>query len=88
MDLLRSGAPSPDLYGVDTIWCGEMSDYLIDLQPYLASEISSQDRDILNGYMVHGKLLAMPNNPNLACFGLSDGLACELWLQNPSQNLG
>jgi trehalose/maltose transport system substrate-binding protein len=65
MDLLRSNAPSPDLYGVDTIWCGEMSDYLIDLRPDLASEISSQDRDILNGYTVQGKLLAIPNHPNL-----------------------
>src|ERR1700729_702128 len=43
MDLLRSGAPSPDLYGVDTIWTGSMSDYLIDLQPYFGREISSED---------------------------------------------
>src|SRR5271169_6993528 len=43
MDLLRSGAPSPDVYGVDTIWTGVMGDYLIDLQPYFASAISSED---------------------------------------------
>src|SRR5579863_5260404 len=36
MGLLRSGAPSPDLYGVDTIWTGTMGEYLIDLQPYFA----------------------------------------------------
>src|SRR5271169_4911183 len=43
MDLLRSGAPSPDVYGVDTVWTGVMGDYLIDLQPYFASAISSED---------------------------------------------
>ena len=65
MGFLRRGASSPDIYGVDTIWCGEMSDYLIDLQPYFASEISSLDREILDGYMAQGKLLAMPNHPNV-----------------------
>src|SRR6204780_5841690 len=38
MDLLRSGAPSPDVYDVDTIWAGTMGEYLIDLQPNFASE--------------------------------------------------
>src|SRR6202034_3230534 len=56
MDLLRSGATSPDVYGVDTIWAGTMGDYLIDLQPYFAPEISSEDRELIESYMVQGKL--------------------------------
>ncbi len=63
MDLLRSGAPSPDLYGVDTIWTGTMGEYLVDLQPYFASEISSEDRDLIEIYRVQGKVVAMPNQP-------------------------
>jgi trehalose/maltose transport system substrate-binding protein len=63
MGLLRSGAPSPDLYGVDTIWTGAMGDYLIDLQPYFPSEISAENRDIIESYMSHGKVLGMPNQP-------------------------
>jgi trehalose/maltose transport system substrate-binding protein len=63
MDLLRSGAPSPDLYGVDTIWTGTMGDYLIDLQPYFASEISSEGPAIIESYRIHGKVVAMPNQP-------------------------
>jgi trehalose/maltose transport system substrate-binding protein len=63
MSLLRSGAPSPDLYGVDTIWVGTMGEYLIDLQPYFASEISSEDRDIMEIYRIQGKVVAMPNQP-------------------------
>jgi trehalose/maltose transport system substrate-binding protein len=65
MDLLRSRATSPDVYGVDTIWAGTMGDYLIDLRPYFASEISSEDRDLIESYMVKGKLVAMPYNPNV-----------------------
>ena len=65
MDLLRSGAPSPDVYGVDTIWAGTMGDYLLDLKPYFASEIPSQDPDLIESYMVQGKLVAMPYNPNV-----------------------
>ena len=63
MDLLRTGAPSPDLYGVDTIWAGTMGDYLIDLRPYFASEISLEDRDIIESYSVQGKVVGMPNQP-------------------------
>ena len=63
MDLLRSGASSPDLYGVDTIWTGTMGDYLIDLQPYFASEVASEDPAIIESYRVHGKVVAIPNQP-------------------------
>jgi trehalose/maltose transport system substrate-binding protein len=63
MGLLRSGAPSPDLYGVDTIWTGAMGDYLVDLRPYFASEISSEDPEIIESYSFHGKVLGMPNQP-------------------------
>src|SRR5580658_7663131 len=63
MDLLRSGAPSPDLYGVDTIWTGIMGEYLTDLQPYFAAEISSEDPSLIEIYRFHGKVIAMPNQP-------------------------
>ena len=66
MDLLRSGAPSPDIYGVDTIWAGAMAEYLIDLQPdFSPEEISAQDRDLIESYRIQGKLVAMPYNPNV-----------------------
>ncbi|MGO8796906.1 MAG: extracellular solute-binding protein [Candidatus Sulfotelmatobacter sp.] len=63
MNLLRSGAPSPDLYGVDTIWAGAMADYLVDLQPYFAADISSEDRELIDIYRVQGKVVAMPKQP-------------------------
>jgi trehalose/maltose transport system substrate-binding protein len=63
MELLRSRAPSPDVYGVDTIWTGTMGEYLIDLQPYFASEISAEDPAIIDIYRIQGKIVAMPNQP-------------------------
>jgi trehalose/maltose transport system substrate-binding protein len=63
MELLRSRAPSPDVYGVDTIWTGTMGEYLIDLQPYFASEISAEDPAIIDIYRIQGKVVAMPNQP-------------------------
>jgi trehalose/maltose transport system substrate-binding protein len=60
MDWLHSGAPSPDLYGVDMIWTGEMGDYLVDLQPYFASEISSEDPELVASNRVQGKVVATP----------------------------
>lgn len=63
MELLRSRAPSPDLYGVDMIWGGEMGTYLIDLQPYFASEIAREDPAFLESYRVQGKVVAMPEQP-------------------------
>ena len=63
MGLLRSGAQSPDVYGVDTIWTGIMGDYLVDLQPYFAAEIASEDPEIIEIYRIKGKVVAMPNQP-------------------------
>ena len=63
MDLLSKGTPSPDVYGVDTIWTGAMGDYLIDLRQYFAAEISSEERGIIESYSDRGKVVGMPNQP-------------------------
>jgi trehalose/maltose transport system substrate-binding protein len=83
MDLLRSGASSPDVYSVDTIWAGTMGDYLVDLQPYFASEIATQDRDLIESYMVHGKLVAMPYNPNVEVLVYRTDLLAEYGYKTP-----
>jgi trehalose/maltose transport system substrate-binding protein len=63
MDLLHRGSPSPDLYGVDTIWTGAMGEYLVDLQPYFASVLASEDPEIVESYKLGGKVVAMPDQP-------------------------
>jgi trehalose/maltose transport system substrate-binding protein len=64
-ELLKSGGSTPDVYGVDTIWSGALSQYLIDLKPYFAAALQSQDPEVLASYMIQGKLVAMPYHPNL-----------------------
>jgi trehalose/maltose transport system substrate-binding protein len=63
--LLQSGASTPDVYGVDTIWAGDLGEYLVDLRPYLASEMPIVDPEVLASYVVQGKLVAMPYHPNV-----------------------
>ena len=65
LELLQKGASNPDVYGVDTIWSGALSPYLIDLKPYFASEMTSEDSGVLESYVVDGKLVAMPYHPNM-----------------------
>src|SRR5260370_36938901 len=61
-ELLRKGDSSPDVYGIDVIWPGILSEDLIDLKPYFAAELSSQDPDLVATYAVKGKLMAAPTH--------------------------
>lgn len=64
-ELLRKGASSPDVVGVDVIWPGTLSDELIDLKPYFASELSSIDPHVVESFTVNGKLVAVPYQPDI-----------------------
>src|SRR5229473_2665073 len=59
-ELLGTGASGPDVYGIDVIWPGILNEYLIDLKPYFANEISLQFPGIAANYIVDNKLVAMP----------------------------
>ncbi|HYT21860.1 MAG TPA: extracellular solute-binding protein [Candidatus Polarisedimenticolia bacterium] len=59
-ELLGEGASGPDVLGIDVIWPGTLSQDLIDLKPYFATELSSVDPDVVASYTVKGKLVAMP----------------------------
>jgi len=58
--LLQQGASGPDVLGIDLIWPGLLEEYLIDLRPYLAPEISSLEPELLSSYIVDHKVLAIP----------------------------
>jgi trehalose/maltose transport system substrate-binding protein len=83
LDLLRSGATSPDVYGVDTIWAGAMAKYLLDLRPYFASEIAAEDPELIASYMVQGKLVAMPYNPNVEVLVYRTDLLADYGYKTP-----
>lgn len=64
LDLLRrvlqEGGPIPDVLNIDVIWPGILADHLIDLRPYFATELSSQDPQLVSSYTVRGKVVAVP----------------------------
>jgi trehalose/maltose transport system substrate-binding protein len=59
-EVLGEGASGPDVLGTDVIWPGTLSQDLIDLKPYFATELSSVSPDVVASYTVKGKLVAMP----------------------------
>src|ERR1700732_1028855 len=58
-ELLGTGASGPDVYGIDVVWPGMLSEYFVDLKPYFANEISRQFPAIADGYVVDNKLVAL-----------------------------
>ena len=63
-DLLQSGASTPDVYGIDSIWPGMFADYMIDLKPYFSAEASDVDPEVLAAYTINGKMTGLPYHPN------------------------
>jgi trehalose/maltose transport system substrate-binding protein len=61
-ELLQSGAPTPDVYGIDVIWSGIFNRYLMDLKPYFVTELSSQYPVVVASYTVGDKLVAVPRH--------------------------
>jgi trehalose/maltose transport system substrate-binding protein len=62
--LLEKRAVTPDVYGIDVIWPGILSEHLVDLKPTFASELATEDPAVLANYTVRGKLVAMPYHAN------------------------
>ena len=66
-EMLAQGSAPPDVLGIDAIWSGVLSQYLMDLKPYLSAELSSQSPEILPSYTVGDQVLAIPHH---AYFGV------------------
>jgi trehalose/maltose transport system substrate-binding protein len=63
--LLKKGAPTPDVYGIDVIWPGILSDYLIDLKPYFSTQVQAMDPELVGNSTAKGKLVAIPYHSNV-----------------------
>jgi trehalose/maltose transport system substrate-binding protein len=61
-ELLQKGAATPDVCSIDVIWSGILNQYLMDLKPYFATELSSQDPVVVASYTVGDKLVAIPHH--------------------------
>jgi trehalose/maltose transport system substrate-binding protein len=61
-ELLQQGSAGPDVLGIDVIWSGILSQYLLDLKPYFPADLSSASPEIVASYTVDDKLLAIPHH--------------------------
>jgi len=80
--LLKDGS-GPDLLNVDLIWTPVLEPDLIDLRPYLASEIALLDPQLLRSYSVNGKLVAVPFNVPLGGLAYRTDLLREYGYDHP-----
>lgn len=60
--LMESHSKTPDIYSIDVIWPELLADHLIDLKPYLASEIPSFIPHLIATFTVNGKLVGIPRD--------------------------
>ena len=67
-ELLGGRASDPDVYGIDVIWPGILSESLIDLRPYFAKEISLQFPGMAASFTVNNKVVAIPYRPDIGLF--------------------
>src|SRR5262249_7024519 len=61
-ELIQKGSAAPDVLGIDVIWSGMLSNYVMDLKPYFGAEISSQSPVVVASYSVGDKLVAVPRH--------------------------
>ena len=81
--LLEKASVTPDVYGIDVVWPGILSEYLIDLKPYFASELASEDPEVLANYTVEGKLVAVPYHANTGVLYYRTDLLLKYGYQEP-----
>src|SRR5580700_2530370 len=65
-ELLQKGNGTPDVVSIDVIWSGMLNQYLMDLKPYFATELSSQNPVVLASYSAGDKLVAVPHHAYVA----------------------
>jgi trehalose/maltose transport system substrate-binding protein len=89
LDLLRrlfqGSGPSPDVLGIDVIWPEILADYLIDLRPDFANELSSQDPQLVSSYTVHGKLVAVPYETHVGVLAYRTDLLRQYGYSHPPE---
>jgi len=81
--LLQKGGSGPDVVNIDFIWSGVLEKDLIDLQPYLATELSALEPQLLPGYTVGGRLIAIPYQVQMGVLEYRSDLLREYGYDHP-----
>ena len=89
LDLLRrvlqQGGRSPDILGIDVIWPGILAEYLIDLRPDFATELSSLDAQLVASYTVRGKVVALPYHTEVGVLAYRTDLLRQYGYTHPPE---
>jgi trehalose/maltose transport system substrate-binding protein len=64
-ELLKTGASGPDVYTIDIIWPGILSEYFVDLKPSFTEEVARDFPAVVASYTVDKRLVAMPYRVNV-----------------------
>jgi trehalose/maltose transport system substrate-binding protein len=80
--LLASGT-GPDVLGLDVIWPGVLEPELVDLRPYLESELRNLQPQLIPSYMVNGKLVAIPHEVQVGVLEYRTDLLREYGYDHP-----
>jgi trehalose/maltose transport system substrate-binding protein len=59
--LLNSHASTPDVYSVDCIWPGILAEHLVDLEPFMASQLRQLVPALVSNYTVNHAVVAAPS---------------------------
>lgn len=83
--VLQEGGPSPDVLGIDVIWPAILADHLIDLRPDFATELSSEDPQLVSSYTVHGKVVAVPYQTHVGVLAYRTDLLRQYGYSHPPE---
>jgi trehalose/maltose transport system substrate-binding protein len=83
--LLQKSGASPDVLGIDVIWPEILADYLIDLRPDFATELASQDSQLVSSYTVHNKVVAVPYHAHVGVLAFRTDLLRQYGYSHPPE---
>jgi trehalose/maltose transport system substrate-binding protein len=81
--LLKERGSTPDVLAIDVVWPGILDEYLIDLQPYAAEELSSEDPELVASFTAGGKVVALPYHTQIGVLAYRIDLLREYGYQHP-----
>jgi trehalose/maltose transport system substrate-binding protein len=81
--LLKERGPTPDVLAIDVVWPGILDEYLMDLQPYAAAELSSEDPELVASYTTGGKVVALPYHTQIGVLSYRTDLLREYGYRHP-----
>ncbi|HLK63313.1 MAG TPA: extracellular solute-binding protein [Bryobacteraceae bacterium] len=85
---LLADSSGADLLNIDLIWSPILEPDLIDLKPYLGSEIQMLEPQLLPSYTVNGKLVAIPFNVPIGALEYRTDLLREYGYDHPPLTWG